>query len=161
MILVKLYILLFILSGPVEDKPVVPVYDFEEFEQYLKFENDSVYVINFWATWCKPCIKELPAFEKINEKYGNDKVRVILVSLDLPQHIESRLEPYIRENNIRSEVFLLDDPNANSWINEVDESWSGAIPATVIYNRESYSFFERSFTYEELDNIVKSKLNKK
>lgn len=134
----------------------IPSYDFEEFEKLLQKNNDSTYVINFWATWCKPCIKELPYFEKINTEYADDKVKVILVSLDFPDLLEKQVIPFIESRGIQSQVLLLDDGDANSWIPKVDESWSGAIPATVIYNSAERKFFEKEFTYEELEKEIKS-----
>lgn len=134
----------------------IPSYDFEEFEKLLQKNNDSTYVINFWATWCKPCIKELPYFEKINTEYADDKVKVILVSLDFPDLLEKQVIPFIESRGIQSQVLLLDDGDANSWIPKVDESWSGAIPATVIYNSTERKFFEKEFTYEELEKEIKS-----
>lgn len=125
--------------------------NFEEFDsKYLQKKNDTTYVINFWATWCKPCVEELPAFEKINEQYSGQKVKVILASLDFPDRIEKQVIPFIKKYNLQSEVVLLDDPDANSWIPRVSQEWSGAIPATVIYNQEDRKFFEGSFTYDEL-----------
>lgn len=104
-------------------------------------------------------MKELPEFEKINEVYSDKKVKVLLVSLDNPDHLESRVMPFIENHGLKSEIVLLDDPQSNRWIPMVDESWSGSIPATVIFTKESRSFHEKIFTYEELDAIVKSKLN--
>lgn len=130
--------------------------NFEELEKnYFQKKNDSIYVINFWATWCKPCIKELPAFEKIASDYAGKKVKVLLVSLDFPDKIENQVIPFISKNNIKSEVVLLDDPDANSWIPKISPEWSGAIPATVIYNKGNRKFYEQSFTFEELENELK------
>ncbi len=129
----------------------VQVVDFDGFEPYLHKQNDTAYVINFWATWCVPCVKELPAFEKLNETYGDEKVKVLLVSLDLIKHYNSKLLPFIEEKNIKSEVILLNDPRSNRWIDKVSPEWSSAIPATVIYKGKKRSFYEQSFTYEELE----------
>ena len=130
--------------------------NFEELEKnYFQKKNDSIYVINFWATWCKPCIKELPAFEKIASDYAGKKVKVLLVSLDFPDKIENQVIPFINKNNIKSEVVLLDDADANSWIPRISPEWSGAIPATVIYNKGNRKFYEQSFTFEELENELK------
>ncbi|MCF8234650.1 MAG: TlpA family protein disulfide reductase [Bacteroidales bacterium] len=136
----------------------IPVLNFEQLEPYLNKESDSTYVVNFWATWCKPCVKEMPAFLKLDSLYRDQKVKVLLVSLDFPENIESQVKPFIRENNVHAEVVLLDDPNANAWINKVDSSWSGAIPATVIYNSKGRDFYERTFEFEELEEIIKSKI---
>jgi len=131
--------------------------NFEELEErYLQKKNDSIYVINFWATWCKPCIKELPAFEKIASEYSNEKVKVLLVSLDFPEKLDSQVVLFIKKNKIKSEVVLLDDPDANSWIPKVSEQWSGAIPATIIYKKENRKFYEQSFTFEELETELKT-----
>lgn len=132
----------------------VEIYDFANFRPFLEQDNDTVYVVNFWATWCAPCVKELPYFEKIREKYRDRPLKVLLVSLDFPDKAKTGLIPYINKKNLGSEVVLLDDPDANSWIPAVDPEWSGAIPATVIYSGEERSFYEQSFTYEELETEV-------
>ena len=131
--------------------------NFEELEQqYLQKKNDSIYIINFWATWCKPCIKELPAFEKLASNYSDKKVKLLLVSLDFPDKLESQVIPFITKNNIQSEVVLLDDADANSWIPKVSQEWSGAIPATIIYKKDNRKFYEQSFTFEELEAELKT-----
>jgi len=75
-----------------------------------------------------------------------------LVSLDFPDKLDSNLIPFIKKNSIQPKVILLDAPNENEWIPKIDESWSGAIPATLIYNKNKRSFYEQSFTREELIN---------
>lgn len=129
-------------------------YTFSGLEHFLKKDNDTTYVVNFWATWCVPCVEELPHFEKLNANYKDKKVKVLLVSTDFPKMAESKLLPFIKNNNLKSEVVLLNDPDANSWINKVDPTWSGAIPATVIYKKEKRQFYEKAFTYEELEAEV-------
>ncbi len=134
----------------------IPMYSFEELSPLLHKDNDTTYVVNFWATWCKPCVKELPAFEQLGEAYQDQKVKVLLVSLDFPDHLESKVVPFVRNRKIQSDVVLLDDPDANSWIPKVAEEWSGAIPATVIYQGDKRQFYERSFTYGELETELKT-----
>lgn len=134
----------------IAERETIPVYDFDEFEYMLYFEDEKTYVVNFWATWCKPCIKELPYFEEMRKNYKESGVEVILVSLDFPEKLESHVIPFIQKHKLQSKVVLLDDVNSNRWIPLVSEEWSGAIPATIIYNKNQRKFYERTFTYEEL-----------
>ncbi len=135
------------------------VYDYNGFKKFLNKKDGKVYIINFWATWCVPCVKELPYFEKINEQYSNKNVEVVLVSLDFPHLYESKLKPFIKKKNLKSKVIALDDADMNSWIPKVNKDWSGAIPATIIYKNDDSKFFEGSFTYEALETEVKHFLN--
>ncbi|MCB4808158.1 TlpA family protein disulfide reductase [Tamlana sp. 62-3] len=135
------------------------IYDFNGLEKFLNFKDDKTYVVNFWATWCAPCVKELPYFEQLNEAYNDKNVEVLLVSLDFPHQYDTKLKPFIKEHKLKSKVLVLDDADMNTWIPKVDENWSGSIPATVIYNKNKKLFFEQSFSFEELENELKPFLN--
>ena len=154
-----IYIILFISLSMISFRPGnrIRIYNFQDFETYLNKDNDTTYFIHFWATWCIPCLKELPEIERFAEDYNNHKISVILVSLDFPSHVDKKLIPFIEDNRIKSKVILLDDPNQNYWINKVNPDWSGAIPATLVYNNSRSEFYEKSMTYEELASIVNSK----
>ncbi|RXG12940.1 thiol-disulfide isomerase/thioredoxin [Leeuwenhoekiella aestuarii] len=131
------------------------VYDFDHFQQLLEVEESgTVRVVNFWATWCEPCIRELPAFEALYADYKTKKVEVILVSLDFPDQVERKLIPFIKNQDLKMPVVFLDDPYTNEWIPKVSPSWSGALPATVIISEDSYKFYERSFDYATLEAAV-------
>jgi thiol-disulfide isomerase/thioredoxin len=126
---------------------------YQELHPLLNQKGNKTYVVNFWATWCAPCIKELPYFEELN---NNKNIEVILVSLDFPKHKEKRLLPFIKKRKLSSLVILLDDDNENFWINDISSTWSGALPATLIYTQNRRGFYEQSFTKEELFQEVKS-----
>jgi len=130
---------------------VVKSYSYEELKVILDQKDDKTYVVNFWATWCAPCVKELPAFEKLNSAYAAKGVEVLLVSLDFPKQLKKRVLPFITKKKIQSKVVLLDNGKDDSWIKAIDSSWSGAIPATLIYNKASRKFYEKSFDYEALE----------
>ena len=145
--------LLFVLFPLLLNAQTVPSLSYTELKPLLNQRGDKIYVVNFWATWCAPCIKELPYFEVLDQR---EDVEVLLVSLDFPKHKESRLLPFIKKNKLQSKVVLLDDANENYWINDIHPNWSGAIPATIVYNRHKRDFYERSFTQNELLNLVES-----
>lgn len=128
-------------------------------KSYLNQSDDTTYVLNFWATWCKPCIEEMPDFLRLNREMQHKRFKMVLVSLDFPSQVKSRLIPYIEDNNIDAEVVLLDDPNSNAWIPMVNENWSGSIPGTLIYNQDNRVFFEKKLHYKELKKIVEQYLN--
>ena len=107
----------------------------------------------------KPQIEELPYFEKVNSEFGQAGVKVILVSLDMPSMWKSRLEPFVEKKGLSSEVVILDDPKQNTWIPKVSDAWGGGIPATLIYNKDKRSFYERGFTYEELTKELNQFIN--
>ncbi|NOQ71871.1 MAG: redoxin domain-containing protein [Crocinitomix sp.] len=130
----------------------VEVFDFENFKPFIHQNDDKIHVINFWATWCIPCVAELPYFEQLGAEYP--EIEVVLVSLDFPKKIKENLIPFIQKNNLQSEVILLDEPDANKWIPQIDSTWSGAIPATIIYKNDKSQFYEQSFNFVELEVAI-------
>ena len=137
----------------------VKTLNYNQLKPYLEQKDDKIYVVNFWATWCAPCVKELPYFEKIKKDYADKNVEVLLVSLDFPKQVEKKLIPFIKKKKLQSEVVLLDDVNEDVWIKAIDESWSGAIPATIIYNANNRKFYEKSFDYVTLEKELKTFIN--
>ena len=148
-LLIALFLALFFSCSEKSDKNI-QVVDFDEFYSKIDLSSDDTYVINFWATWCSPCVKELPYFESVNKEYTEKNVKVILVSLDFPSQIETKLKPYLKKNKIKSNVILLDDSKMNKWVPRVSEKWDGGIPATLIVNSSNYNFYPNPFEKEEL-----------
>ena len=132
---------------------------FDELAPIFKHSNDTTYVINFWATWCGPCVKELPYFEQLNAEMTDKPVKTILVSLDFPKDIERKLKPFLAQKQYSSEVILLLDGDYNAWIDRVNPDWGGAIPVTYVYRDKTVEFHDGEFeSYEELKEIVEKLL---
>ncbi|MCK4749241.1 MAG: redoxin domain-containing protein, partial [Bacteroidales bacterium] len=110
---------------------VIREVDIEGIMSLTRLSNDTTYVVNFWATWCSPCVKEIDYFEELHRGKFDSKLKVILVSLDFPNELERRVVPFLKEKKITASVMLMTDLNYNEWIDGVDPSWSGAIPATL------------------------------
>lgn len=127
---------------------------FGALQKILDTESNQIQIINFWATWCAPCVKELPLLEKLNSQKNLD-VKITLVSLDFSEKVDN-VNAFIKRKNIRSEVLLLDEMDYNSWIDKVDKRWSGAIPATLIFNprTKQRKFLEKGLKEGELENLV-------
>lgn len=135
----------------------VSVYKIGDLMKRIHNGSDTVYVVNFWATWCKPCVAELPEFEQFNTEQKKNKVKVLLVSMDFKEDIGAKLIPFLKKNNYSSEVLLLDELNGNSFINQVSTEWTGAIPATLIITKNNRSvFFEKKLTRAMLSEAVES-----
>lgn len=136
----------------------INVYKTNDLLKRIYNNSDTTYVINFWATWCKPCVAELPAFEKINSDYNassasaTKKIKVLLVTMDFKEDLKKRVIPFLKSNNYYTEVILFDEINGNDFINKISEQWSGAIPATIITKnkKQRFEFYEKKLTYEFL-----------
>lgn len=128
------------------------VVSYEQFKTDYLVDQEELIIFNFWATWCKPCVKELPYFIQIADEQN---IRLILVSLDFPRQIESKLIPFLTKNKVKHEVVLLDESNANVFINDIDPEWQGSIPATMLWRKGKLAFAEKEFhSKKELDDFI-------
>jgi thiol-disulfide isomerase/thioredoxin len=125
--------------------------------------SEAPTIINFWATFCKPCIAELPHFQKLANKYKERGVKLVFVSVDLKEAFPKRILAFAKKLKITSTVVYLDETNADLFCPAVDSSWSGAIPATIfINNRTGYKrFFEEELPKEKLEKEIMALLEGK
>jgi thiol-disulfide isomerase/thioredoxin len=127
----------------------------EDLQGVIAAPGNGVKVINFWATWCAPCVKEMPQFEKIAKE--RDDVNVTLVSLDLDMDPDAeKVRRFVSQKEIQSTVLILDAGDPNVWINKVDPGWSGALPATLIINEANGKrlLVERELHEGDLEQLI-------
>lgn len=128
-----------------------------DLQKMIENKSDKILVLNFWATWCAPCIKELPQFEKVTA--NRNDVEVILVSIDLDLDPDpDKVYRFMARKKLKSNVYLLDERDPNSWIDKIDASWEGAIPATLVINQQSgkRKFVGKELKEGELDQLIDS-----
>jgi thiol-disulfide isomerase/thioredoxin len=136
----------------------VPVLKVTDLGNRIHNGSDTTYIVNFWATWCAPCVKELPELDSIQTAYKGQKVKVLLVTMDFKEDLKSKVLPFLEKKKLKSEVLLLDEINGNYFIPKISNDWTGAIPATLIVNnaKKFNRFYEKKITFELLKNDIES-----
>ncbi|MAE81904.1 MAG: thiol-disulfide oxidoreductase [Flammeovirgaceae bacterium] len=142
-----------LLIGLVANAQEVKLISVESLDNMIAENGDQVRVYNFWASWCGPCVKEMPYFEEVNSA---KQAEVIFVSLDFPEDLE-KAQKLISKKGIQSETYLLNSTNYDEYIPKISEAWSGAIPATLFVSPSGKKYFyEKAFEKNELVQVVKS-----
>lgn len=121
-------------------------------------KSDHPVIISFWATWCQPCIHEIPYFQETVKKYQDQNVEFVLVSLDFKESYPAAIESFIKKRNFQANFFWLNETNADKFCPKIDAKWNGSIPATLfINNKTSYrKFYDRQLTPLQVEAEVKT-----
>lgn len=132
-----------------------------DLEELFSKQDDTVRVFNFWATWCVPCVKELPNFETFNQEIKGTSQLLYLVSLDDLNRSQSKLSNFLKKKNVISKVMVLDENNPNFYIDRIEPSWTGSIPATLVIGNQTRGFAEREFhSASDIQNWINSIIKK-
>ena len=130
-----LFTLLFCLMAPSLAQKAEQI-KLKDLQLAINTSSEHIQVFNFWATWCAPCVKEIPLFEKLNQE--NKTVEITLVSMDFDLDPNpDKVNRFVARKNIQSKVVILAESDPNSWIDKIDKNWSGALPTTLIVNTKS------------------------
>jgi thiol-disulfide isomerase/thioredoxin len=123
-------------------------------------KSDSVLVINFWATFCVPCIEEIPDLIKYTKLHKKDNVTLYLVSLDLPEYYPNKIKKFVTKKKFNTNIAWLDETNADYFCPIISEQWSGAIPATLFVNtKKGYrQFYEKKLSAKEIKEAIEAAL---
>lgn len=139
----------------------VKVIKIQELEKRIHNNSDTTYIVNFWATWCAPCVKELPDLDSISRLYSGSKVKVLLITLDFKEDLQTKVTTFLKTHKLHPEILLLDEVNGNYFIPKVSDKWTGAIPATLVLNNKKgiEHFFEKKITYELLKTEIENSIH--
>ncbi|HEY1024116.1 MAG TPA: TlpA disulfide reductase family protein [Sphingobacteriaceae bacterium] len=139
-------------------KAQVNLISVDQLEDRFRNGKDTVYIVNFWATWCGPCIEELPHFERLQQTYEKSPLKVLMVSTDFRSKLETAVKPFVKRHRLTNEVFLLNEKSQQIYIDRISKEWSGALPATLVVNQKKKvrKLYEREFTYPELEKVYQT-----
>lgn len=137
-----------------QDVSDIPTVDINELLSETNNSSDTIYIINFWATWCAPCVAEIPEFNKIKTSYKNHPIRVIMANLDFENLREKNILSFLEKNIVTHPSVLLNTPRGDKWINNVHSEWSGAIPATLTICKGKKNFHEGSLDYLKITKLM-------
>ena len=97
------------------------------------FKDEKVVLVNFWATWCMPCVEEFPDLVKLHQTYQSKGLEVIAVSADSPKSVDSKIKPFLERHGAEFLCFVKDTKDDGAFINAIDNEWGGEIPVTFIH----------------------------
>jgi thiol-disulfide isomerase/thioredoxin len=135
--------------------------DASDVKEIVASHEGEVVLLNFWATWCPPCVREFPELVEVEKEYRGRGVAVISVSIDFPEKLEKELLPFLEEHQPDFEVYLKKDGDVTVFTRTIDPEWKGTLPATFFYDRQGRSSVKRysEMTRPEMERILNALLD--
>ncbi len=151
--------LIFSVMGITAQAQEIKVWKLADLERAIAQSNKPT-VLNFWATFCQPCLKEIPYFQELVKKYEKQGVQLILVSVDGKEEYPKKIQAIAKRFKFTAPIVFLNESNADLFCPAVDPKWSGAIPASLfINNKKGYrQFFEDELSKQAFEAAVKAML---
>ena len=158
----RIILMALILSGLLAAKPAgdapagIQKMTITDLEGYMA-NSDHPLIISFWATYCAPCIKEIPYFQSTVARYSDQQVELVLVSLDHPGDYPSRISDFAQKKGFTSRIVWLNETDAHYFCPKVDPRWTGGIPSSLFINNQTHyrRFFDRQLTDLQIDPEIK------
>ena len=124
--------------------------------------DDSVLLVNFWATWCKPCLEEIPLFMELEKTYGPQGFKLIAVSLDELETLETTVTPFMQKWFPEFRSYISSEYDMDDVVSVVDNGWNEVLPTSYLFARDG-SLDERlqgQFAAEEFSSKINALLSK-
>ncbi|HET9055993.1 MAG TPA: TlpA disulfide reductase family protein [Chitinophagaceae bacterium] len=151
---ILLIVFLLSVSGQAQS---IKKWKYADLEQFIN-QSKTPIVINFWATFCKPCVEEIPYFQKLVSQLQDKKVKLLLASIDFPEYFPEKIEAFAKKNGFTAEIVWMDEDDPGQFCPKIDANWSGVLPATLFINKKMNY---RSFHSKQLSEVeMKEELQK-
>ena len=120
-------------------------------------ESKTPLIVNFWATFCVPCLQEIPYFQEITGQYKAKDVSIVFVSLDMKEAYPVKVNEMAKKLNLVYPVVWLNETNADYFCPQIDTTWSGGMPSSLFVNNATgyHKFFEEPLSREKLEEEVR------
>ena len=148
------------LATQAQQTPAVQRMKITDLENYIA-GSDHPLIINFWATFCAPCNKEIPYFQSTVDQFRDQRVELMLVSLDLPDYFPTRIASFVKDHSYSAHIVWLNETDADYFCPKVDARWSGGIPSSLFINNKTHyrRFFDRQLTEAQVEPEIKKMLD--
>ena len=154
-------IVLLFFTLTIQSQEVKTITSTDEYKELLDNSKGKVVLVNFWATWCPPCVKEFPELVKLYNDYKSKDFVLLFISLDDKSEYDSKLLPFLKKQGVDFTSYFGNFSNPETIMNYVDKSWQGEIPFTGIYNKEGIlsKTMMGNKSYEQFETEIKNYLN--
>lgn len=159
--LIIFFVFILTYAGKSFSQEIKPISKIEEMELIKDTNKGNVILINFWATWCKPCVKEFPELVKLYNNYKDKGFNLIFISVDVPEDVESKVIPFLKKQGVDFVSYYNKFDKPEELINYIDKDWEGAIPSTYIYDKEGKltTHILGSKSYEEFEKEIEKNMD--
>ncbi len=150
-----------ILVSIARSQDIKPINKTDDLKSIMDANKGKVILVNFWATWCKPCVKEFPDLVKLQNDYKDKGFVLVFISADMPEEIKSKVSPFLSQEKVDFPTYYIGSDKPEDIINYVDKDWQGAIPSTYIYDKEGNvkASILGTKSYEQFESEITKYLN--
>jgi thiol-disulfide isomerase/thioredoxin len=144
-----------------QSEPKVGALKPADFAKFKDSAKGKVLVLNFWATWCGPCVAEFPELVALDAKYRDKGVKLVGITADDPGDVQPKVIPFIKKQKVTFDIVLQDTEDPQEMMDQINKEWPGVLPATFVYDKQgnlAYSRFgiiDRDLLIEEIEKALK------
>lgn len=125
-------------------------------QELVRAQQGRVVLLNFWATWCPPCLVEFPEIVALEKEFRSRGLTVISVSADSPKRVESDLIPFLEKHPPSFPIYVMQTDDVDAFMHRIDPEWDGTLPTTFFIDRQGKIVFKRfaAMSREKLERAL-------